>query len=145
MPQIAGKSTIMTLVAAAAVVAGGAYAFSAAASAPAGTVGTVTTSGVSVSGIRYAIDTGSTGSPVPAGEYRDNAANIASVSFVLDHPVSPPTVSAAFVDAHRGQVATYSTCSPTPGFADEQHVTCSADGAEVNLAQAVSLVVNARR
>jgi hypothetical protein len=121
------------------IVAGGGYAFLASNTVPASLAGSGESSitGYVVTDISYTIDTGH------IGDYSENSANIATVSFVLDHPATLANVSADFVGSYQGQVAKYGNCVQTTGFGDLQHFTCSPDGSEVNLGQASSIVVNA--
>lgn len=99
--------------------------------------GEASISGYTVSDVHYTIDTGH------IGDYSENSANIASVSFTLDHPAAVANVSADFVGSYQGQVAKYGHCAASAGSTDNQHFTCLPDGSEVNLGQAVKLVVNA--
>jgi hypothetical protein len=93
-------------------------------------------SGYTVSDVSYTIDTGH------IGAYNENAANIATVSFTLDHPAVASNVSADFVRSYNGDVAKYS-CHQSTGSTDNQHFTCTPDASEINLGDAKSLVVNA--
>jgi hypothetical protein len=136
MNRIARK---VTVVVAGIAIAGGGYAFLAANSVSASLAGSgeAAISGYSVSDIHYTIDTGH------IGDYSENSANIASVSFTLDHPSALANVSADLVGSYQGQVAHYDSCAQTTGFGDLQHFTCGPTGSEVNLGSAVKLVVNA--
>ena len=125
---------------AAVALAGGSFAFLASntfsGSNNAGS-GETTISGYNVSDVHYTIDTGH------IGDYSENSANVASVSFKLDKNADVANVSADFVGSYQGQVAKYGKCSVTTGFSDNKHFTCLPDGSEVNLGNAVHLVVNA--
>ena len=94
-------------------------------------------SGYQVSDIHYTVDTGH------IGDYSENSANIASVSFRLDRQANTGNVSADLVGSYQGQVAKYGNCAQTTGYTDQKHFTCLPDASEVNLGQAVKLVVNA--
>jgi hypothetical protein len=120
-------------------IACGGYAFLDANSVSASLAGSgeSTISGYTVTDIHYTIDTGH------IGDYSENSANIASVTFTLDHPAALANVSADLVGSYQGQVAKYGNCAQTTGFGDLQHFTCLPDGSEANLGQAVKLVVNA--
>jgi hypothetical protein len=124
---------------AAVAVAGGGYAFLASNTVAASLAGSgeATVSGYIVSDIHYSIDTGH------IGDYSENSANVASVSFKLDSPAATANVSADFVGSYQGQVAKYGNCAQTTGFSDLKHFTCLPDGSEINLSGSVKLVVNA--
>jgi hypothetical protein len=132
-----GRKAIVVL--AAVAVAGGGYAFLASNSVSASLAGSgeAAISGYTVSNIHYTIDTGH------IGDYNENAANVASVSFTLDNPAATANVSADFVGSYQSQTAIYGNCSQTTGFTDSKHFTCLPSASEVNLGQAVKLVVNA--
>jgi hypothetical protein len=136
MNRIARK---ITVVAAGLAIAGGGYAFLAGNTVSASLAGSgeASISGYTVTDVSYTIDTGH------IGDYSENSANIASVSFTLDHPAVLANVSADFVGSYEGQVAKYGNCAQSTGSTDLQHFTCLPDGSEVNLGQAVKLVVNA--
>lgn len=124
---------------AAVALAGGSFAFLASNTLDASNAGSgeAAVNPYTVTDITYTIDTGH------IGDYSENSANIATVSFALNQPAVLANVSADIVGSYAGQVAKYGQCTQTTGFANLTHFTCGPDGSEANLGNAVKLVVNA--